>query len=233
MTERGKVAVVAGANAGLGSALCELLAIRGFRVAALGRDAAVRAVATDVAGVMAVACDLTIASEVDHAFAAVEGAIGPASVVVYNAHRLGLHPFAETSLELFEESWRVNCHGAFVVARRAVPAMLARHGGALVFTGATGSIRGGRRSAAFASSKFALRGLAQSLARELWPAGIHVAHVVLDGLVWSERTRARFGPEQETCMSPRAVAAAYIALIEQDRSAWTHELDLRPWVERF
>ena len=94
-------------------------------------------------------------------------------------------------------------------------------------------MRGGRRSAAFASSKFALRGLAQSLAREFSVAGIHVAHVVLDGLIWSERTRARFAPEEPACMAPAAVAAAYLALIEQDRSAWTHELDLRPSVERF
>jgi len=100
--------------------------------------------------------------------------------------------------------------------------------------GATGSLRGGRRSAAFASSKFALRGLAQSLAREFSPAGIHIAHVVLDGLIWSEQTRARFAvAEQRACMSPQALAAAYLSLIEQDRSTWTHELDLRPWSEPF
>jgi NAD(P)-dependent dehydrogenase (short-subunit alcohol dehydrogenase family) len=233
MTERGKVAVIAGANSGLGSALCELLVNRGFRVAALGRDAAVRAIATEVPGVIALACDLTIASEVDAAFAVLEEAAGPAAVVVYNAHRLELRPSAEISLEVFEASWRVNCYGAFIVAKRAISAMLAHGGGTIIFTGATGSIRGGQRSGAFASSKFALRGLAQSLARELSPAGIHVAHIVLDGLIWSGRTRARFGPEEQACMSPRAVAAAYLAIIEQERSAWTHELDLRPSVEHF
>jgi NAD(P)-dependent dehydrogenase (short-subunit alcohol dehydrogenase family) len=102
-----------------------------------------------------------------------------------------------------------------------------------VFTGATGSVRGGRRSAAFASAKFALRGLAQSLAREFGPAGVHVAHVVIDGLVWSERSRARFGAQQETSMDPRAIAAAYRHLVEQHPSAWTHELDLRPHQGRF
>jgi NAD(P)-dependent dehydrogenase (short-subunit alcohol dehydrogenase family) len=227
------VAVVAGANSGLGSALCERLANRGFRVAAFGRDAATRAVAEEVPGVIPVKCDLTIAAEVDRAFSEIEEAVGLPSVAVYNAHRIELRASAETSLEVFEGSWRVNCYGAFVVAQRAVPGMRARGGGTLIFTGATSSIRGGQRSAAFASSKFALRGLAQSLARELSPAGIHVADVVLDGLVWSERTRARFEPQEEACMSPHAVAAAYVTLIEQERSAWTHELDLRPWTERF
>ena len=233
MAERSKVAVVAGANSGLGSALCERLSKRGFRPVALGRADAVRVVAAAVPGTLAVACDLTVPAEVDRAFTAIEETAGPASAVVYNAHRLELRPSAETSLDVFEGSWRVNCLGAFVVARRAVPGMLALQGGTLVFSGATGSVRGGNRSAAFASSKFALRGLAQSLARELSPAGVHVAHVVLDGLVWSERTRARFAPREDACMSPDAVAAAYLGLIEQERSAWTHELDLRPWTGPF
>ena len=233
MSEPKKVAVIAGANRGLGSALCVQLVERGFLVAALGREAAVQSVATEVSGVMAVGCELTAPSEVDRAFSDVEAALGPASVVVYNAHRVELRPSAETSLGLFEELWRVNCYGAFVVAKRAIPAMLEQGGGTCIFSGATGSVRGGQRSAAFASSKFALRGLAQSLARELSPLGIHVAHVVLDGLIWSERTRARFDPQEQACMSPRSLAAAYSMLIEQDRSAWTHELDLRPFRERF
>jgi NAD(P)-dependent dehydrogenase (short-subunit alcohol dehydrogenase family) len=233
LTERKKVAVIAGANHGLGSALCEELVKRGFLVAALGRNTAVQAVATEVSGVMAVSCDLTVAPEVDRAFTSVEAALGPASVVIYNAHRVELGGCTETSLELFEELWRVNCYGAFVVAKRAIPAMIEQRAGTCIFSGATGSVRGGQRSAAFASSKFALRGLAQSLARELSPIGIHVSHVVLDGLIWSERTRARFDPQERACMSPHSLAATYLTLIEQDRSAWTHELDLRPWLERF
>jgi NAD(P)-dependent dehydrogenase (short-subunit alcohol dehydrogenase family) len=158
---------------------------------------------------------------------------GAPSVVLYNAHRLELRSSAETPLDVFEDVWRVNCFGAYVVASRALPRMLERGDGTLIFTGATASTRGGKRTAAFASSKFALRGLAQSLARELGPRGIHVAHVVLDGLVWSSQTRARFSPEEKNCMAPEDVASVLVSLVVQRRSAWTNELDIRPWVEKF
>jgi NAD(P)-dependent dehydrogenase (short-subunit alcohol dehydrogenase family) len=233
MKEEVRVAVIAGASRGLGSAICLALRNRGFRVVALGRCGAVRAVADGVPGVAPVECDLTNASQVDRAFANVEKTYGEPTVVIYNAHRLELRSSAETPLDLFEEVWRVNCFGAYVVASRALPRMLERGSGTVVFAGATASMRGGKRTAAFASSKFALRGLAQSLARELGPRGVHVAHVVLDGLVWSEQTRARFAPQEKDCMAPDDVATAFVSLVEQRRSAWTHELDLRPWVEKF
>jgi NAD(P)-dependent dehydrogenase (short-subunit alcohol dehydrogenase family) len=222
------VAVIAGANSGLGSELCARLVRRGFDVAALGREAALVAVARDVPSVMPIVCDFCVASEVDDAFGRIEAVWGTASVVVYNAHRIELCAFEDTSPELFEESWRANCYGAFIVAQRALPAMLRRGGGTIMFSGATGSVRGGRRATAFSSSKFALRGLAQSLAREHAGSGVRAVHVVLDGLIWSERTRGRFNPEERDCMSASAVAESYVAVIEQDRSAWTSELDLRP-----
>lgn len=225
----GRVAVVAGANSGLGSALAALLARREYSVAALGREAGVRAVTADVPSVLAVPCDLDAERDVERAFATVETTLGTASVVVYNAHRIELRPSLATPPQLFEDAWRASCFGAFMVARRALPAMLSRGSGTLVFSGATSSWRGGRRSVAFSSAKFALRGLAQSLAREHSAAGIHVAHIVLDGLIWSERTRERFAAEEQKCMSADAVAAAYLSVIEQPPSAWTHELDLRPW----
>ena len=228
-----RVAVIAGASPGLGSALAESLLANGWTVVALGRATAIRAVADAVPGVRGIACELTDAADVDRAFAVLEAASGPASLVVYNAHRIELGPVNETSPEAFETAWRACCFGAFVVARRALPAMRARGRGTLVFSGATGSLRGGPRSSAFAAAKFALRGLAQSLARELAPAGIHVVHVILDGLIWSAQTRARFASATEaTSMSPRAVAAAYLAVIGQEAGAWTHELDLRPAAER-
>ena len=233
MNEDVRVAVVAGASLGLGSAVCQSLRDRGFRVVALGRSGAVRAVAEEVSGVAPVECDLTSAPDVERAFAQIEATGGMPSVVVYNAHRLELRSSAETPLDVFEGVWRVNCFGAYVVASRALPRMLERGDGTLIFTGATASTRGGKRTAAFASSKFALRGLAQSLARELGPRGIHVAHVVLDGLVWSGQTRTRFSPEEKNCMAPEDVASVLVSLVEQRRSAWTHELDLRPWVEKF
>lgn len=222
------VAVVAGASRGLGSALCSALVGRGFAVAALGREAALRAVADEVPAVTALACELANEAEVDRAFAAVEERHGPVSLVVYNAHRIELRSAADTSVAMFEDCWRASCLGAFVVARRALAGMVERRDGTLIFSGATGSVRGGKRSAAFAAAKFGLRGLAQSLAREYAAAGVHVAHVILDGLIWSERTRARFDPLEQTCMPAAAVAAEYLHLIGQERSAWTHELDLRP-----
>jgi NAD(P)-dependent dehydrogenase (short-subunit alcohol dehydrogenase family) len=170
---------------------------------------------------------------VDRAFASIESTDGEPTVVIYNAHRLELRPSAETPPEMFEDVWRTTCFGAYVVASRALPRMLERGSGTVIFTGATASMRGGRRTAAFASSKFALRGLAQSLARELGPRGVHVAHVVLDGLVWSEQTRQRFAPDEKDCMTPDDVASAFVSLAEQRRSAWTHELDLRPWLAKF
>jgi NAD(P)-dependent dehydrogenase (short-subunit alcohol dehydrogenase family) len=216
----------------LGSALCRLLANRGFEVAALGREAALAELSQELPNALTLQCDLSRAIDVERAFSTVETRLGPPTLVVYNAHRIELLPFAETSHELFEQAWRDACFGAFNVAQRALPAMLQRGSGSMLFSGASSSVRGGRRSAAFASSKFALRGLAQSLAREYSSSGIHVAHVVLDGLIWSERTRARFNPEPHVCMSAEDVALAYLSLLEQPRSAWTHELELKPWRSR-
>ena len=227
-----KVVAIAGASAGLGSALAAAFQ-RDARIVALGRAPAIAAVATEVPGVVPIACDLTDPDAVERAFTEIGRTLAAPDVVIYNAHRIELRPALDTALDAFTEAWRVGCLGAFLVARRVLPGMQERRGGTLVFTGATGSVRGGKRSAAFASAKFALRGLAQSLAREFGPAGVHVAHVVIDGLVWSERSRARFGAQQETSMDPHAIAETYRHLVEQPPSAWTHELDLRPHQERF
>jgi NAD(P)-dependent dehydrogenase (short-subunit alcohol dehydrogenase family) len=232
MHEKPRVAVVAGASQGLGSAVCRSLGCRGYVVVALGRERALRTIAEQIPGLVTKTCDLTSASEVDRAFTEAE-AIGPVHAVFYNAHRLELRSFRETPLDVFEAVWRVNCFGACLVSSRALPKMTERGSGSIVFCGATASLRGGKQTAAFASSKFALRGLAQSLAREFSPKGIHVAHVVLDGLVWSEQTRARFTPDEAKCMDPEDVAAVLVEIAEQRKSAWTHELDLRPWIEKF
>lgn len=227
-----KVVVVAGASVGLGSALvAEFLA--DARVVALGRAPAIAAVAAELAGAVPIACELTDDAAVDRAFTEIEHTLAPPDLVIYNAHRVELRPALDTTPDAFAEAWRVGCLGAFLVAQRVLPRMCERGAGTLLFTGATGSLRGGKRSAAFASAKFALRGLAQSLAREFGPAGVHVAHVVIDGLIWCDRSRARFGVQQETAMDPRAIAATYRHLAEQPASAWTQELDLRPHQERF
>jgi NAD(P)-dependent dehydrogenase (short-subunit alcohol dehydrogenase family) len=169
--------------------------------------------------------------------AALAQALGPhldrIRVLVHNAQALLIKPVTETSIAEFEQTWRVACLGAFAAAQAVLPAMAARKAGTVILTGATASLRGGARFAGFASAKFALRGLAQSLSREFGPQGIHVAHVVLDGLIEGAQTDRRFGAAQSARMDPDEVARAYLGLALQHPSAWTHELDLRPFSERF
>jgi NAD(P)-dependent dehydrogenase (short-subunit alcohol dehydrogenase family) len=153
-------------------------------------------------------------------------------VLVYNAAALVVKPFAETTPAEFEHAWRVASLGAFVTSQIVLPHMVARGAGTLIFSGATASLRGGAKFAAFASAKFALRGLAQALSREFGPQGVHVAHVVLDGLIDAVQTDLRFGPGAKR-MDPDAIARDYLYLASQHPSAWTHELDLRPSAERY
>lgn len=224
-------AIVAGAGPGLGVALCNEFSEKQWHVAALRRNISEE---PQHRNVLPVHCDLTSESSVDQAFKHVEHALGVPSVMIYNAGYLVLKPFLDTTADLFDQAWRVNCLGAYHCVQRALPRMLSAKRGTLIFLGATGSYRGGARSAAFASAKFALRGLAQSLAREFNPKGVHVVHVVIDGLIWGEPTRKRF-PEatREACISPEAIAKTCAMLVEQEPSAWTHELDIRPYTERF
>ena len=178
------------------------------------------------------ACDLTQATGVESAFSAVEAGHGAPSVLVYNAGAFLTSPLAETAPEDFKALWALNCFGAFLCARRVVPGML-DGGGSIIFTGATAAAKAAANFAAFGSSKFALRGLAQSMARELGPRGIHVAHVVIDGIIWAPRTREMHGLSEAECLRPEAIADTFLHLIRQDRSAWTHELDIRPDRESF
>jgi NAD(P)-dependent dehydrogenase (short-subunit alcohol dehydrogenase family) len=227
-----KVVVIAGANVGLGSALAGAFQ-RDASVVALGRASAIAAVAREAPGTIPIECELTDVAAIDRAFDEIERTLAATDVVIYNAHRIELSSALVTTAEAFTEAWRVGCLGAFLVARRVLPRMLERGAGTLLFTGATGSMRGGRRSAAFASAKFALRGLAQSLAREFGTRGVHVAHIVIDGVVWCDRSRIRFDAREETSMDPREIAATYRCVADQHPSAWTHELDLRPHQGRF
>jgi NAD(P)-dependent dehydrogenase (short-subunit alcohol dehydrogenase family) len=178
-------------------------------------------------------CDVTDADAVRGAFHRIAVEHGPAQNLIYNAHELFIGPFAETKAETFERIWRVNTLGAFLCAGAAIPQMLSSGGGAVVYSGATASLRGGARFAAFASSKFALRGLAQSLAREYGPQGIHVAHVIIDGLIWGPAARDRHKADKARCLDPDAIAETIMCLIAQPRQVWTHEIDLRPATEKF
>jgi len=228
-------ALICGMAEGFGLSLCRALAAAGYDVLGLSRTERVAARAEKAAALAGRAyrhlvCDLAEDDDVARVLAPEATRI---SVAVYNAHVLVMAPFLETEPDAFQRLWAVACGGAASVARALLPAMTARSDGTLIFSGATASCRAGARTAAFGSAKFALRGLSQSLAREFAPRGIHVAHVVLDGLIDEPQTERRFAERKSQRMDPDAVADAYVALIRQPRSVWTHELDLRPFDERF
>lgn len=230
------IAMIAGVGPGLGEALSRQLLARGYRVAGVSRTIAPTAghhEATRAGRYLALRADLADPRQVDEAVAQVEAHWGPVTAYVHNAAPFLRRPFIETGSQAFESVWRTTCLGAVHGAQRVVPGMLQAGQGALLFIGATASVKAGAQFAAFGSAKFALRGLAQSLARELGPQGIHVAHLVIDGVIWSDRAREALGLTREQCLDPAAIAQTAVHLLEQDRSAWTHELDLRPDQEGF
>lgn len=227
-------AVIAGVGPGLGAALVEKFASAGFSVVAAARNAERLESLLGRDGVTPVDCDLTEPGAVERLFANVAGMPGPLEVAVYNAGAFEPARVADIDPGMFERCWRVGCFGGFLVGREAARLMRPAGHGTILFTGATASLRGGAGFANLASPKFALRAVAQSLARELGPEGIHVAHVIIDGQIRSPRYESLLserGPD--SLLEPEAIAETYLALHRQHRSAWTHELDLRPWVEKF
>ena len=177
-----------------------------------------------------ITCDITQAKA---ATAAIEPHAAEIDVLIHNAHVLDIKPFEETTSDEFEHAWRVACLGAVIAVQSVVPHMAARKRGTVILTGATAGRRGGANFSAFASAKFALRGFGQSLAREYGPQGVHVAHIVLDGLIDEPQTDRRFCRSSSGRMNASAVARAYLDLATQHPSAWTHEMDLRPFSEKF
>jgi NAD(P)-dependent dehydrogenase (short-subunit alcohol dehydrogenase family) len=220
-----EVAVVVGAGPGLGNALVARFAEAGMHVAAVSRRGVAGEAHRDL--VRGYSSDATVGEQVRNLFERVADELGPPSLVVFNVGIWDRGGILEISEELFEQAWRTGCFAGFHVGRAAAASMLSRGNGTIIFSGATGSIRGGAGFAAFASPKFALRALAQSMARELGPKGIHVAHVVLDGMIAQEDSPS------ESLLQPAAIAETYYQLHRQTRSAWTHELDLRPSSEKF
>jgi NAD(P)-dependent dehydrogenase (short-subunit alcohol dehydrogenase family) len=240
---RGSVLIVGvGASQGLGAAIARRFAAGGYPIAIAGRNAAkLQATAEELAAagaqVVEVIGDASVAADAARFVAAAEG-LAPLALAVHNAGSNRPSPFLKLSEADFEAHWREHALGGFQVAQAAVPALLARGGGTLVFTGASGSLRGKANFAPFAAAKAALRALAQSLAREFGPQGIHVGHVVVDGGIAGERllTRAPQLADQrgpDGMLNIAAIAEAYWTLHHQHRSAWTQELDLRPWSETF
>jgi NAD(P)-dependent dehydrogenase (short-subunit alcohol dehydrogenase family) len=220
--------LIVGGGGVLGRALTRALAEGGYTVFAMRRSAS----AAD-AHATVLACDLSDPDRVHDVTAAVTMEHGPIDLVVHNAAHFVSAPFENLTWTDVELGWRVGFSSAVSAVQAALPAMLDRGSGTLLFTGATASLRGSAGFAAFASTKFAIRGLAQSLAREYQPKGIHVAHIVLDGLLRGSPSVARFGGSDERSIDPDDAAQAYLWLASQPRSSWSHEVDLRPSSERF
>jgi len=231
-----QVAVVVGAGPGLGLALGKTFAGAGMRVAlALRSPGKLEPLGAWADGMaMLYGCDAADPTDVDALFEKVEAELGTPSVVVFNAGTFEPGGILEVKPQDFERCWRIGCFGGFLVGQAAARRMAPAGAGTIIFTGATASLRGSARFVNLASPKFGLRAVAQSMARELGPKGLHIAHVIIDGQIDSERYRhlaADRGPD--SLLSPDAIAENYLHLHRQPRSAWTFELDLRPWVERF
>ena len=236
-SERGS-AVIVGVGPGLGAALARRFAGDGLPVAIVSRDPAGMASLRDELAQRAptrlLACDATEPEQVEALLDEVERNLAPPEVLVYNAGAFVRREVLETTPDQFVSCWKVGCFGGFLVARAAGRGMVERGRGTILFTGATASLRGSAGFVNLAVGKFGLRALAQSLARELGPKGVHVAHVVIDGQIDSPRyAELAAGRPPDGLLSPDAIAAEYARLHAQHRSAWTFELDLRPWVERF
>ena len=221
------IALIVGAGSGLSGSLCRLLQKEGFHVALAARDAGKL---SGFSNALPVQCDAVDAAAVERAFAAVQAKWGVPDLVVYNASYRVRGPLVELDAAEVERTLQVSAFAGFLVGQAAAKRMLARGSGAIFFTGASASVKGYANSAPFAMGKFALRGLAQSMARELAPRGLHVAHFVIDGAI---RAEGRSVPGEDAMLDPDAIAQSYLDVYRQHRSAWSWELELRPWVERF
>jgi NAD(P)-dependent dehydrogenase (short-subunit alcohol dehydrogenase family) len=225
-------ALIVGAGSGLSAALARLFAKSGLKVALGARSVDDLAALAQEIGGKAFPCDAAKHGNVTKLFGAVEAAFGAPDVVVYNASYRTRGPFVELDPAEVEKTLAVTAFGGFLVAQEAARRMLPKGHGAILLTGASAGVKGYPQSAPFAMGKFALRGLAQSMARELAPQGIHVAHFVIDGGVRSAR-RPDAPDRPDSTLDPDAIAQSYLHVLQQPRSAWTWEIELRPWVEKF
>ena len=228
-----EIALIVGAGAGLSASLARLFASNGMRVALAARNIDKLGALSADTGAIAVTCDTTEPAEVDALFREVGHKLGDPTVVVYNAGRRLRGSIETLDPAEVQRAWLATCFGGFLVAQQAARRMLTAGSGTILFTGATASVKAFPQSAAFAIGKFGLRALAQSMARELAPKNIHVAHIVIDGGIASSYAKSAEDHASDRFLDPDAIAREYLHLIRQHRSAWTWELELRPYSETF
>ena len=234
-----RTAVITGVGPGLGASLARKLVREGCRVGLFARSAdflntLVAELNHDKNRALAVPVDITDPHKLSQAFRQVNGAFGPIDILIHHAGNAVWGGVTDISAQQFELAWRVGPMAGFLCAKEVAPSMVEKGSGVILFTGATSSLRGRGGAVGFSSAKFGVRGLAESLARELWPKGIHVAHVVIDGVIASpEVQKGLTAGSNDPLLSPDAIADSYWALITQDKSAWTLEIDVRPHREEF
>jgi len=226
-------ALIVGAGAGLSAAMARRCAKEGMSVVLAARDTAKLAALVREIGATAIACDATSPADVERLFGELDKAGGSLDLVVYNPSGRARGPVVELDPGAVEQAIKVTAYGGFLVAQQAARRMTKQGHGTILFTGASASVKGYKNSSSFAMGKFALRGLAQSLARELQPQNVHVGHFVIDGGIAKEGDPRANQAGPDGLLDPNAIADAYWALHRQPRSAWTWEIELRPWVENF
>jgi NAD(P)-dependent dehydrogenase (short-subunit alcohol dehydrogenase family) len=232
MANQKEIALIVGVGKGLSASLARLFAREGMTVALAARNADKIAPLAQEIGALTVGCDASDPGEVGRLFDTLKAKVGDPTLVVFNAGMRGRGPIADLDPESVHSGWLNGCFGGFLVAQQAAKRMLPKAAGTILITGATASVKGFAESAPFAMTKFGLRGLAQCMARELAPKGIHVAHVVIDGGIASSVAKED-GEPTDRWLNPDAIAETYLQLHRQHRSAWTWEIEVRPWVEKF
>lgn len=222
-------ALIVGAGNGLSASLARLFNAQGMEVVLAARNTDKLSALAAETNATVVACDAAQPADVERLFAATDEAIGTPDVVVYNPSTSARGPVSEIDKNAVRDALLITCYGGFLVVQEAAKRMLPRGSGSVLLTGASASVKGFANSSSFAMGKFGLRGLAQSSARELAPQGIHVAHFVIDGAIKGANSTAK----DDSLLDPDAIAQSYLDVHRQHRSAWTWEVELRPWVERF
>jgi NAD(P)-dependent dehydrogenase (short-subunit alcohol dehydrogenase family) len=222
--------LIVGAGAGLSASVARRFAKDGAKIALASRDPAKLRDSAAALGARTYPCDVSDPQSVDAMVAAVTADLGLPDVVLFNASGRLRGPFTELDPAAVKQALLVTCYGGYLVCNAVVPGMAARGSGTILLTGASASVKGYARSAPFAMGKFGLRGLAQSLAREFQPQGLHIAHFVIDGGI---RSDSRPDDGSDAMLDPDAIAETYYQVARQHRSAWSWEVELRPWVETF